>query len=272
MKLRVSPFSYAVLVLALPGFASYAQEGKFDWKQETPKAAWQARDSQGEFVFNDHLWIMGGWFTPREPNPRDVWKSADGRNWTRVLETAPWEYSDLPASLVFKNRMWMIGGRKLPGTACSNQVWSSADGANWKLENASAPWRARLGASFVVFKNRMWIMGGTEDFYRNNGNTLMNDVWSSADGVNWRLETAGAPWSKRAHGQAIVFANKIWVMGGGHRAPEAIPTNDVWSSSDGINWELVTGSAAWMPRLWFSAVVYRDHMWVIGGVGFRKRR
>ena len=242
-----------------------AQQEKLNWKQETTQAQWQARDSQGEFVYKDHLWVMGGWFTAKDPNPRDVWKSPDGKNWTCVTEVAPWEYSDLPGSLVFKKQMWMLGGRKVPGTACSNEVWSTKDGADWRLVNASAPWRKRLGASSVVFKNRMWIMGGTENFYQNNDSTLMNDVWSSADGVNWRLETDNAPWSKRAHGQAVVFDGKIWMMGGGHRAPKAIPTNDVWCSSDGVNWEQVTGSAPWRPRLWFSTLVYRDRMWVIGG-------
>ncbi len=216
-------------------------------------------------MYKDHLWIMGGWFTPREPNPRDVWKSPDGKKWERVTEEAPWEHSDLPASLVFQDRMWMMGGRKLPGSHCSNQVWASANGEDWELVNPSAPWRARLAPGFAVFKNRMWLMGGTEDFYHNNDTTMMNDVWSSSDGKNWKLEAEEAPWSKRAHGQAIVFKDKIWMMGGGSRAPKAIPVNDVWCSSDGKNWELVTESAAWKPRLWFSAVVYRDHMWVLGG-------
>jgi transposase len=41
--------------------------------------------------------------------------------------------------------------------------------------------------------------------------------------------------------------------------------NDVWSSSDGKNWEKVTEHAGWSPRLWFGSVVYRNQMWVIGG-------
>ncbi len=208
---------------------------------------------------------MGGWFTPKLPNPRDVWRSADGKTWKQVAAEAPWQHSDLPASLVFRRKMWMMGGRRLPGTECSNQVWSSGDGQNWELENASPPWSARLSPGFVVFKNRMWLMGGTSDFYNNNDTTMMNDVWSSSDGKKWRLETGAAAWAKRAHGQAVVFKGKIWMLGGGSRAPKASPRNDVWSSSDGKNWELVTESAEWAPRLWFSAVVYREHLWVLGG-------
>lgn len=254
----------AIMLLMLCSIKVFAQEKKLNWVQEMKEAAWQPRDSQGEMVYKGNLWILGGWFTPQLPNPRDVWKSPDGKNWTRVAETAPWKHSDLPAAFVFKDKMWMMGGRKLPGSECSNEVWSSTDGANWdRVGNAA--WSPRLAPGFVVFKDRMWIMGGTSDFYNNNDSTLKNDIWSSADGKEWKLELANAPWSKRTHGQAIVFDGKIWVLGGGQRAPKAIPTNDVWCSEDGVNWTQVTASAPWKPRLWFSAVVYRDRIWVLGG-------
>lgn len=235
-----------------------------DWVLVNPQADWQARDSMGDFVFNDHLWILGGWFTPQTPNPVDVWKSPDGRRWTCVQEHAPWVQSDLPISLAFKNRMWMMGGRKLPGTECSNKVWSSPDGVQWTLEG-EAGWSPRLSAGFAVFKDRIWVLGGTESFYDHSDKMVKNDVWSSADGRNWRLETPAAPWSARAHGQAVVFDNKLWMLGGGLWSPQHVETNDVWCSEDGVNWEQITSSAPWAPRLWFGCVPYRDHLWVFAG-------
>lgn len=242
-----------------------AQEEKINWVLQNPKADWRPRDSHAEYIYKNHIWIMGGWDTPQTPNFLDVWKSKDGKGWTCVLEKAPWVQSDLPVSLVFKNRMWIMGGRKVPGSECSNKVWSSTDGVKWTLVTPNAGWSPRLAPGFVVFKGRMWVLGGTSDFYNNNDKTLFNDVWSSADGKEWKLELANAPWSKRTHGAAIVFDNKIWIMGGGARAPKPIPVNDVWCSEDGINWTQVTESAPWKPRMWFSSVVYRDRMWVLGG-------
>lgn len=236
-----------------------------NWVCENKQAAWQARDSQGEFVHDGHLWILGGWFTPQTPNPRDVWKSPDGKQWTCSTAEAPWEYSDLPATMSFDGRMWLMGGRKLPGAANCNEVWSSLDGTDWQLETAHADWCARVSPSFAVFRDRMWVMAGTENFYEDNDDTLKNDVWSSVDGRDWRLETAHAEWSKRTHAQAVVFDGKIWIMGGGAWKPETIPTNDVWCSDDGVHWEQVTAAAPWAPRMWFSCVVYRDHLWVLGG-------
>ncbi len=259
-------------IIILSNIYATAQEKGPDWIKETQKADWPARDSQGELVYKGHMWILGGWDTPKTPNFLDVWKSKDGKKWTRTIEHAPWVQSDLSASLVFDNKMWMMGGRKLPGTECSNKVWSSTDGSNWTLVTPNAGWSPRLAPGFAVFKGRMWVLGGNSDFYHNNDTTLFNDVWSSADGKEWKLELANAPWSKRAHGQVIVYDNKLWIMGGGQCAPKVIPTNDVWCSEDGKKWTKVTASAEWGPRLWFSAVVYRGLMWVIGGMGMSDQK
>lgn len=256
-----------VLQLLLIGsviFMADVKQGP-DWVLVNEKADWQPRDSHGEFIFQDHIWILGGWFTPQTPNPRDVWKSPDGIKWTRVVETAPWEHSDLPVALPYKDKMWMMGGRKLPGAANSNEVWSSPDGADWTLQTKHAGWCERVSASHVVFKDRMWVLGGTDNFYEDNDDTLHNDVWSTADGKDWKLEIEHAEWPKRTHAQAVVFHDKIWIMGGGRWHPQTVPLNDVWCSGDGVNWEKVTEAAPWAPRIWFGAAVYRDRLWVLGG-------
>jgi hypothetical protein len=255
------------LVVALvigSGVAAAAPGETPDWVCVNPQAEWQARDSMGEFVYQDHLWILGGWFSPRDPNPLDVWKSSDGLHWTCVQRRAPWVQSDLPVSLVYKDKAWIMGGRTLPGTECSNKVWSSTDGAEWTLEG-EAGWCPRLSAGHAVFKGRMWVLGGTESFYDHSDKMIKNDVWSSADGKEWKLETPHADWSKRAHAQAVVFDGKLWMMGGGRWHPEHVEANDVWCSEDGVHWTQVTAAAPWAPRLWFSAVVYRDRLWVLGG-------
>lgn len=41
--------------------------------------------------------------------------------------------------------------------------------------------------------------------------------------------------------------------------------NDVWWSTDGINWNLATANASWTPRHGHEAFVYDNKMWVIGG-------
>ena len=236
-----------------------------DWTLETEHADWEPRDSCVEMVYKDHLWIMGGWFHQKEPNPRDVWKSPDGVHWEKVIHEAPWEKSDLPVGLVFKDRMWHMGGRSLPGTECSNEVWTTEDGASWDLATGNAGWSPRLGSGGIVFKDRMWVFGGTSDFYVTNDETLKNDTWSSADGVDWTLESAQAPWSKRAYHKVVELDGKLWLTAGGACNDGPFALNDVWCSDDGVEWECVVEQAPWLPRIWHGSVVYRDHIWVIAG-------
>jgi hypothetical protein len=66
----------------------------------------------------------------------------------------------------------------------------------------------------------MWVLGG-----RDNGG-LLNDVWSSSDGVAWAQATSAAPWNARASFGALVFNGQLWVMGGYYGGW----FNDVWST------------------------------------------
>lgn len=239
-----------------------------DWAKVTDQAGWQPRDSQGEVVFHDRLWVMGGWFDSFSSPPRDVWSTADGKTWELVQKTAAWKHSDLPMTTVFDGKMWLMGGwynGRLKDHSASNEVWSSADGKDWKQATAKAAWSPRIAAGLVVFKGKMWLLGGTEDYYFGDDRSLKNDVWSSADGREWKQATANAGWSPRAYLQAVVHDGKMWVMGGGNYVPKYHAKNDVWYSEDGVTWTEATGKAPWHERLWFSAVTYRDRMWVLGG-------
>jgi hypothetical protein len=259
----------ALLPLVFVGSSPAAGEGKAPaWVKVTDAAGWRPRDSQGEVVFKDRLWILGGWFDSFSAPPRDVWSSPDGRTWDRVAAEAPWKHSDLPMSLAFDGRMWLMGGwynGRLPGHSAGNEVWRSADGVSWEAATKGAAWSPRLAAAAVVFKGRMWILGGTEDYYFGDDRSLKNDVWSSADGETWTLATDKAPWSPRAYHQAAVLNGRIYLFGGGNYVPNYRALNDVWSSDDGVRWTRETDAAPWHPRLWFSTAVYRDRIWVLGG-------
>jgi len=248
--------------------AAFAQRQAPNWGKVTDQAGWQARDSQGEVVYKDQLWIFGGWFSSHRPAPRDVWSSTDGKTWKLVKEEAPWKHSDLSMSIVFDDKMWFMGGwynGRLPGHSASNQVWRSTDGAHWEQATADAGWTPRIAAAVVEFKGKMWLLGGIENYFFGDDKSLKNDVWFSSDGREWTQATADAGWSPRAYHQATVLNDKMYVFGGGNYLPNYHAVNDVWCSEDGIHWTKVTDAAPWHPRLWFSSVVYRDRMWVMGG-------
>ena len=55
------------------------------------------------------------------------------------------------------------------------------------------------------------------------------------------------------------------MFSGGNYRSDPLAFNDVWSSADGEHWTQVTAHAPWPGRIWFSSVVYRDRMWLLGG-------
>ena len=153
MESTIMKSACRVLLCLLALTALVAADDKSpNWVKVTDKAGWQPRDSQGELVFDNRLWIFGGWFDSFHSPPRDVWSSADGKSWKLVTDSAGWKHSDLPMSLTFKDRMWMMGGwynGRLPDHSASNEVWWSTDGGKWEQATAKAGWTQRIAAALV---------------------------------------------------------------------------------------------------------------------------
>ncbi len=238
-----------------------------DWVH-VGSAPWKPRDSMGYAVFNEKVWILGGWFDSWIPCPRDVWSSSDGLNWHLSLDVAPWKFSDFPIALSHADRLWVMGGwynGRMPDGAPGNEVWSTFDGELWTSVCSSAGWSPRVGAAAVSFVGKMWVFGGVQNYFQGSVCDQKNDVWSSTDGKNWQMVLESAPWVPRAFHQVVVFQDKMWVLGGGNYLPKYKAFNDVWCSADGLEWTQVSTDCSWAPRLWFSALVYRDCLWVLGG-------
>lgn len=184
--------------------------------------------------------------------------------WELVTPRAPWRPRDSQGEVVHAGHMWIMGGWFDSYQPAPRDVWRSADGKTWECVTEAAPWTHGDLPMTLTFAGKMWFMGGWYNG-RLPGHSASNQVWASVDGVQWELVTERAPWSPRAYHQAVVFADKIWVLGGGNYVPNHQAKNDVWVSEDGVEWTLVTAAAPWAPRLWFSAVVYRERLWVLGG-------
>jgi hypothetical protein len=196
-----------------------------------------------------------------EPAKDYVWVRAiapgKGR-WPEACAQGQWPRTLVPVEAFGK--LWMIGMGK-----GNKSVWRSNDGIIWDKEQSDAAWGERYNAKQVVFKNRIWALGGTQV----SNDVFRNDVWSSKDGKSWTLATAHAGWSARGWHTALVFNDKIWVLGGtdnwGEDGKNASVLNDVWCSSDGVEWTRVVEHAPWPARSRHVSVVFDNKMWVIGG-------
>ncbi len=246
-------------VIATDGITLQAYELKFfrahatpAWEKVIEHAAWSPRDSAGEAIFKDRMWLFGG-YTPEYAN--DVWHSSDGATWIKASDIPTNIGVDIPLAFVFKDKIFI--------TDADGVLYCSSEGDMWAKATDTGPMRGRRMMGGAVFKDRVWMMGGQQ------GNCLFNDIWSSADGVRWVLEVEQAPWSKRQITHSLlVYNDKLWLLGGGALGTSYFPfvaQNDIWCSSDGIHWERIIAHAPWPARIWGSTIVYRDRMWIMGG-------
>ena len=145
-----------------------------NWTLERDNAPWSRRQVFGMVAVHDNaLWLMGGGITHYHPFKayRDVWKSSDGRNWTKVTDEAPWDARIWGASAAYRNRLWVLGGfRSEPVWENLGRVWYSHDGADWHELVTEDIWSPRHELSAYVFEGKLWVVAG-------NSWPLKNDVW-----------------------------------------------------------------------------------------------
>lgn len=239
-----------------------------------PASDWEARHTAGYVVFDGRMWIVGGDSNLGHLQP-DVWNSADGATWTRVLAEAPWGHRILHHTVAHAGKLWVMGGQRVTRRAKQdlwqykgpaeevtyNDVWSSADGIHWARVTEHAPWapRGQIGGS-AVKDGRIWIIGGGNYYTADHP-----DVWSSADGVDWTCHTKKAPWAARQYHDVAVFDNRLWLLEGARPGREHYEnTRDVWYSDDGAEWTEVPNTP-WKERHAASVFVFKDALWMVAG-------
>lgn len=222
------------------------------------------RDGAGLLDFGGRAWLLGGWNPDQLPvTSSQVWSTADGADW-QLVTRAPWEGRHSAGWLVHDGRMWVIGGDRSSGHY-QNDVWSSADGQSWQRHTDSPPWSGRTLMLTASFSGRLWVMGGMQVFNPPDEEVAYQDVYSSADGAQWRLEASQAAWAARGNAVgSVVHDGWLWVIGGG-RYDSRLAFHDVWRSADGAHWEQVLDQAPWTARQYHGLASFAGKMWVVAG-------
>ena len=215
-------------------------------------ASFSKRSQHSVVQFNDKLWLIGG--ADDSTNLNEIWSSVDGENWVLATEDACGFLSPVDhTTLVYDNKLWVISG-------AFRLVWSSVNGIDWVQETNSAEFSNRAGHASVVFDDKMWVIGGDS-----NGLAL-NDVWYSTDGITWTEATDSAAFSPRFEHTVHTLNDTMYLIGGS--AVENFSAsfyNDVYSSTDGVNWTQISTTSVFPVRSAHTAVSFDSKMWVTGG-------
>jgi len=272
-----SIFAFVALALAISANSVFAQMGDVarsrhpdHWENVTDSAAWDDRFYHTSVVFNNKVWVMGGYAASGVKN--DIWStpSSNGADWTQaVTSSARWSPRATAASVVFKDKIWIMGGFDRDFTILDD-IWFSTNksASQWTKVTTTNSWPKRQGLAAAVFKmngtSKIFVSGGLSD---NNNQVYYNDVWSSSNGVDWTQVTSNSPWIGRRYHQMLSFNNKLWVIGGLDSRNNGL--NDVWYSTNGADWtQVTTSSIPWTGRGMHKVAIKGNKMWLTGGVRY----
>ncbi|MFC3196657.1 DUF6242 domain-containing protein [Parapedobacter deserti] len=200
-------------------------------------------------------------------------------SWQRLTDNGQWGPYRTVMAGYFGDRFWVLGSSGGGFGAYSYGVFSSTDGISWNSVATSIdsiPQAERQTAVFG-FQDKMWLLGGLVPAKGFAFSYVTNQVWSSSDGATWsvspRIATPaeGELWTGRERINAVVFQNKLWVIGGnnypafGNVNAPGVPLNDVWSTTDGASWTQVTATAPFVARTNPAVFVHNNKIYVAGG-------
>ena len=219
----------------------------------TANAAFSERTDHSSVVFNNKMWVIGGYDGAAHLN--DVGQSSDGETWTQVTAEAPFHRRSGHISVVFNNEIYVIGG--FTGVDFLRDIWKSSDGETWTKTTGASPFPSSGLHSAIVFKDKLWVIGSLNAPAKSS-----NNIWQSTDGETWTPVNVTVPFPERYRHTSMVYDDKIWIIGG--RSSIGV-LNDVWQSTDGNNWTEVIKETAIEGISDHTVVVFDDKMWIISG-------
>jgi hypothetical protein len=133
----------------------HSADGK-RWTYES--APWSPRRYHSSVVFDDKLWVFGGFMDSAES---DVWYTSDGKHWERA-PNAPWPARFNTIAVTYDGKLWVMGGFVYDEGKSSSDMWFTEDGMSWELYSL-AEWLPRSGSSAIVFNETLWLLGGSSE-------------------------------------------------------------------------------------------------------------
>jgi hypothetical protein len=184
-----------------------------------------------------------------------------GLEWEYQIPTPVWSVRDKFMSITTSAKLFLIAGTQ-QDTVFYDDVYSF-DGTNWTQEDTSGGWLAATESGVLLqYGTDFFLMSGYH-----GGGDYSNWSFSSPDLITWTLISGGyAPYHGRAAAGGFSYDNKMWITGGEYSfSGTQYYLNDVWYTTNGIDFTQATANADFEPRARFAYLVFNNKMWIIGG-------
>lgn len=262
------------------------------WNQATPNAFDANYDTQEYFYAGGKHYVIAGKTKTME---NKLYSSEDGKTWTEV-EIAGDFPSGFNHNIVVQDGVaYVVGYLEMTDpyglgdpqyyqntlgvdayVTTDGMTWTKTEGALVEGEGWSKMYYGRINTPSYVLDGTVYAVGGnTAVFGSFNGGKSQGAVFYPPAGVSSTtlMSTDGIVYSqsgeytaempRRAFSASYVYNDKMYLVGG--LGTDATSYSDVWSSSDGVNWTLVS-DGAFAARHKASTVVYDNKIWMIGGL------
>lgn len=298
--LRVSVLSLCIFFVLNLSYRIPQKLSLGTWKLHEESAGFQIRDSSGELVWKGRAFIIGGY--TYGPNLNDIWitknfsdwallsslpcdkdtthplvwskedriyisctngslfSTNDFKNWKLERKDSPWAAYWGTCATTFRGQNLVVTGFDFANK--SAQIFFSDDLKEWTqkpLKNISV---RECHSGFFVFKDQLFLIGGRSHTKRWEG---LDDIYQFDEDLSPKL-VGKVPWKKRFW-ETYLSTEEFVIMAGGYHRPDGVSTNfdDVWVTTDGINWIEMKGFKSWRARHEPSLYDYKGYIYLTAG-------
>lgn len=165
-----------------------------------------------------------------------------------------------------------------PGTLF---IASSEDGISWTIDSVVLDEAPKFYRT-IYFKNKIWVIGGSHSQYWKSNKTENQSGKSSIytyENSSLKKIASDLPFGVLDHATLVAFDNKIWLLGfqkytvftdpDGNKREQANSNwgNEIWNSTDGINWQKITPTPSSDMLIKFNtATVFNNKLFTFGGL------
>ena len=223
------------------------------WTQLTEHAEFPPSYNFSVFVVKGKMWAF---------HPEGIWSSTNGQTWTRSPLPSVRQSVYQSDYVLFNDAVYALGDNtgNYESIRFKPTVRRTTDFRRWETVSTTSNLPGRMFRGVVAYEGKIWLLGGYD------GKNYFNDVWNSADGINWTRVTEHADWSPRTIGTPVVFKGLLFIVGGGaidgDKETNPGSVREIWSTRDGKEWTKMPNE---MPTIAGGApVVFEDKLWFVG--------